>query len=49
MYFVTRWFVLDELEKDPNLTFEQLKFIFPLASNKEILEGIKEYKDIQYK
>jgi hypothetical protein len=43
LYFVTRWYVLDELRKNPNLTFEQLKEMYPLADDEEIEEGFKEY------
>jgi benzoyl-CoA reductase/2-hydroxyglutaryl-CoA dehydratase subunit BcrC/BadD/HgdB len=43
MYYVTRWSVVESLRNNPNLTFEQLKEIYPLADDEEILEGIKEY------
>jgi hypothetical protein len=35
--------VLDSLKKNPNLTFAQLKDMYSLADEQEILEGIKEY------
>lgn len=46
MYYVTRWYVSEALQENPNLTFEQLKAIYPLADDVEILEGIKEYKEV---
>ena len=43
MHQVTRWFVADKLEENPDMSFEQLKECFPLADDEEIKEGIKEF------
>lgn len=45
MHQVTRTFVWDDLDKNPNLTYEELRNKYPLANEEEITEGIKLHKE----